>query len=193
MNYELFIKFKKFKGELTRRLQEYYKTNYNYDAVVQDIYESRNFKINSISAQNCLRIYFKRDKVSLNDSEGFNFPIDELRIRNTYNGNMELFQVDFNYRSTSPESYSLQGNKIDSLLDVVAKYYKPEYETLTDYNTHEDIHPDVYIDGSDAMFSYKISTSQGEKWVSINAYRDSSNKRDQYFKINFHINYGYSK
>ena len=35
MDYKL---WEKFKEELTRRLQEYYKTNYNYDAVVQEKY-----------------------------------------------------------------------------------------------------------------------------------------------------------
>ena len=188
----------KFKEELTRRLKEYYKTNYNYDAVVQERYESKSFKINGVPARNCLRIYFKGDKVSVNDSDGFNFPIDELRIRkaavfNEKGEREELLQVDFNYRSTSSISYNFKGSQIDSLFDILAKYYKPRYETLTDPNTHEEIHPDVFIDDGDSSFVYKISTSHGETLTWISAYRDPTNKSDQYFHIRFLVDYGYAK
>ena len=187
----------KFKEELTRRLQEYYKTNYNYDAVVQERYESKNFKINGVQSSHCFRIYFKRGKVSVNDSDGFNFPIDELRIRNAsvFNGKShdELFQVDFNYRSTCSLSYNFKGPQIDSLFDIVAKYYKPRYETLTDSDTHEEIHPDVFIDDGNPSFVYKISTSHGETLTWISAYRNPTNKSDQYFHIRFNVDYGYSK
>lgn len=183
MDYEL---WKKFKEELTRRLQEYYKTNYNYDAVVQERYESRNFKINGISTHTYLRIYFKRDKMSLNDSEGFNFPIDELRIRNASAKN-ELFQVDFNYRSTLSRSYNFKGSQIDSLFDILAKYVKPDYETL-----NKNVHPDVFIDYTD-LSKYKVPTSHGEQMTHVYAFRDPNDKTTQYLTVNFRIDYGYSK
>ena len=190
MDYKL---WEKFKEELTRRLQEYYKTNYNYDAVVQEKYESRNFKINGISTHSCLRIYFQRYKVSLNDSDGFNFPIDELRIRHTSadhrNGEDELFQVDFNYRSSLSHSYSFKGPQIDTLFDILAKYVKPGYETL-----NKNVHPDVFIDYTNTdMSKYKVSTSHGEQTIFVSAFRDSNDKSDKYFIVNFHIDYGYSK
>ena len=192
MNY---IVSAKFKDELTRRLKEYYKTNYNYDVVVQERYESKSIKINGVPTRNCLRIYFKRNKVSVNDSEGFNFPIDELRIRDAFapNGKDELLQVDFNYRSTSSVSYNFKGSQLDSLFDILAKYVKPRYETLTDLHTHEDIHPDVFIEDGDPSFVYKISTSHGEILTFISAYRDPTNKGEQYFHIRFLVDYGYSK
>ena len=189
MDYKLRAKFIE---KLTGRLQEYYKTNYNYDIVVQDRYESRNFKINGVPASNCLRIYFKRNKVSLNDSNDFNFPIDELRIRNA-SAKDELFQVDFNYRSTLSETYNCKGPQIDSLFDILAKYVEPAYDNLIDSDTHEEIHPDVYISADNALFSYKISTSYGETWSNIGAYRDTANHWEQYFRINLRIDYGYSK
>lgn len=183
MDYEL---WKKFKEELTRRLQEYYKTNYNYDAIVQERYDSRNFKINGVRSSHCLRIYFRRDKATLNDSEGFNFPIDELRIRNA-SAKDELFQVDFNYRSTSPAAYGFKGPQIDSLFDILAKYVKPSYETL-----NKNVHPDVLIDYTD-LSEYKVPTSQGEKMAYVYAMRDPNDKTTQYFSVGFRIDYSYAK
>lgn len=183
MDYEL---WKKFKEELTRRLQEYYKTNYNYDAVVQERYDSRNFKINGVRSSHCLRIYFRRDKATLNDSDGFNFPIDELRIRNA-SAKDELFQVDFNYRSTSHAAYGFKGPQIDSLFDILAKYIKPDYERL-----NKNVHPDVLIDYTN-MSECKVSTSQGEKIAYVYAMRDPSDKTTQYFSVGFRIDYSYAK
>lgn len=193
MDYKLWDKFKE---ELTRRLQEYYKTNYNYDAVVQEGYDSRNFKINGVSSSRCLRIYFKRYEVSLNDSNDFNFPIDELRIRYASvwkgNGDDELFQVDFNYRGASAESYSFKGPQINSLFDILAKYVKPDYETITNPNTDKDIRPDVFINYTD-LSKYKVSTSHREQMTRVYAFRDPNDKTAQYFTVNFRIDYGYSK
>ena len=188
MDYKLWDKFKE---ELTRRLQEYYKTNYNYDAVVQEKYDSRNFKINGVPSSNCLRVYFKRDKVSINDSNDFNFPVDELRIRHTspWKGKGEdvLFQVDFHYRSTSIVSYNFKGPQIDSLFDVLAKYVKPDNATWSKGGN-----PDVYIWYDDMSF-YKVSTSHGEDRARVDAFRDPNDKTTQYFRVNFNIDYGYSK
>ena len=75
----------------------------------------------------------------------------------------------------------------------MAKYVKPAYDTLTDADTHEEIHPDVYISAGNALFSYKISTPYGETRSSIGAYRDPTNNWEQYFRINLRIDYGYSK
>ena len=131
--------------------------------------------------------------MSLNDSDGFNFPIDELRIRYTSadhrNGEDELFQVDFKYRSSLSHSYSFKGSQIDSLFDILAKYVKPGYETL-----NKNVHPDVFIDYTNTVLSkYKVSTSHGEQTIFVSAFRDSNDKIDKYFIVNFHIDYGYSK
>ena len=124
--------------------------------------------------------------MSLNDSEGFNFPIDELRIRNASAKN-ELFQVDFNYRSTLSQSYNFKGSQIDSLFDILAKYVKPDYETI-----NKNVHPDVFIDYTD-LSKYKVPTSHGEQITYVHAFRDPSDKTTQYFSVAFRIDYGYSK